>query len=40
MSAKLTTAKVENFEAHIRKSYDGAFFELMVTHNLLVGSIT
>jgi GNAT superfamily N-acetyltransferase len=39
MSAKLTSAKVQKFEAHVRKSYEGVFFELMVTHNLLVGNV-
>jgi GNAT superfamily N-acetyltransferase len=39
MSAKLTFAKVRKFEAHIRKSYEGVVFELMVTHDLLVGNV-
>lgn len=36
MPAKLSAAKIRKFEAHIRKSYEGVFFELMVTHSLLV----
>jgi len=36
MSAKLTTAKIHEFEAHIKKRYEGVVFELMVMHNLLV----
>jgi GNAT superfamily N-acetyltransferase len=39
MSAKLTPAKVRQFEVHIRKTYEGVFFELMITHNLLVGNV-
>jgi GNAT superfamily N-acetyltransferase len=39
MSAKLTPAKVQKFEAHIRKGYESVFFELMVTHNFLVGNV-
>jgi len=35
MSVKLP-AKVQKFEAHIKKTYEGVVFELMVTHNLLV----
>jgi GNAT superfamily N-acetyltransferase len=36
MPAKLTSAKVQKFEAHIMSSYEGVVFELMVTRNLLV----
>jgi GNAT superfamily N-acetyltransferase len=39
MSVKLTPAKVRKFEAHIRKSHENVFFELMVTQNLLVGNV-
>jgi GNAT superfamily N-acetyltransferase len=39
MSAKLTPAKVEKFEAHIKRSYEGVVFDLMVTHNLRLGRI-
>jgi GNAT superfamily N-acetyltransferase len=39
MSPKLTLAKVQKFESHIRKSHDGVFFELMVTHDFLVGNV-
>jgi GNAT superfamily N-acetyltransferase len=39
MPAKITPAKVQKFEAHIRKSYEGVVFELMGTHNLLVENI-
>ena len=38
MSVKLP-AEVQKFEAHIKKSYDGVVFELMVTHNLLVRKV-
>jgi GNAT superfamily N-acetyltransferase len=38
MSAKLP-AEVQRFEAHIKKSYEGVVFELMVTHNLLVRKV-
>jgi GNAT superfamily N-acetyltransferase len=37
MSAKLTPAKVQKFEAHIKKSHEGVVFDLMVTHNLRLG---
>jgi len=39
MSAKLTPAKVEKFEAHIKNSYEGVVFELMATHSLLVRKV-
>jgi hypothetical protein len=39
MSELLSTAKVQRFEAHIRKNYDGVFFELMITHDLLVRQV-
>ena len=39
MSAKLTPARLRKFEACIRKSYEGVFFELMVTHTLVVGNV-
>jgi GNAT superfamily N-acetyltransferase len=39
MSVKLTPAKVQKFEAHIRKCYEGVFFELMVTHSLLARNV-
>jgi hypothetical protein len=39
MSAKLTAAKVQKFEAYIRNNYESVFFELMITHNLLVGNV-
>jgi len=35
MSIKLSVAEVQTFESHIKKSHEGVFFELMVTHNLL-----
>jgi GNAT superfamily N-acetyltransferase len=35
-SANLTSAAVQKFEAHIKKSYEGVVFELMVTHGLFV----
>ena len=38
MPAKLP-AEVQKFEAHIKKSYEGVVFELMVTHNLLVRKV-
>jgi GNAT superfamily N-acetyltransferase len=38
-SAKLTSAKVQKFESRIKKSHEGVFFELMVTHNLLVRNV-
>jgi hypothetical protein len=38
MSVKLSIAKVEKFENYIKRTYDGVVFELMVTHNLLVGT--
>jgi GNAT superfamily N-acetyltransferase len=39
MSAKLTPADVQMFEAHIKKSYEGVVFELMITHNRLLESV-
>lgn len=39
MPVKLTPAKVQKFEDHIKKSYEGVIFELMVTHNLLPGRV-
>jgi hypothetical protein len=39
MSEKLSAAKVQRFEAHIKKNYDGVFFELMITRNLLVKQV-
>jgi GNAT superfamily N-acetyltransferase len=39
MPAKLTRAKIQKFEAHIRKSHERVFFELMVTHSLLTGNV-
>jgi GNAT superfamily N-acetyltransferase len=38
-SAKLTVAKVQKFESHIKQCNEGVFFELMVTHNRLVGNV-
>ena len=38
-STKLTHARVQKFEAHIKRSYEGVFFELMVTHNLVVRKV-
>jgi GNAT superfamily N-acetyltransferase len=38
-STNLTSAKVQKFESHIKKSHEGVFFELMVTHNLHVGNV-
>src|SRR5277367_1331600 len=32
-------AEVRRFEAHIKKTYEGVVFELMVTHNLLVRKV-
>jgi GNAT superfamily N-acetyltransferase len=37
-SAKLTSAKVQKFEAHIKRHHEGVFFELMVTQNRFVES--
>jgi GNAT superfamily N-acetyltransferase len=37
-STKLTVAKVQKFEARIKKRHEGVFFELMITHNRLVES--
>ena len=34
---KLTPKDLQKFESHIKKSYEGVVFELMVTHNILVG---
>ena len=33
MFVNLSTAKIRKFESHIKKSYEGVIFELMVTHN-------
>ena len=38
MSVKLP-AEVQKFEAHIKKTYEGVVFELMVTHDLLVRKV-
>ena len=38
MSAKLP-AEVQKFETHIKKTYEGVVFELMVTHNLVVRKV-
>ena len=38
MSVKLNTTKVREFESHIKESYEGVFFELMVTHSLLLAN--
>jgi GNAT superfamily N-acetyltransferase len=38
MSVKLSTAMIQKFESHIKKSYEAVFFELMGTHNPLVGN--
>ena len=38
MAAKLTPAAVQRFETHIKRAYANVVFELMVTHNLLVGN--
>jgi hypothetical protein len=38
MSERLP-AEVQKFEAHIKKTYEGVVFELMVTHNLLVKKV-
>jgi GNAT superfamily N-acetyltransferase len=35
----LTAAKVQEFENHIKKSYEGVVFELMVMHSVLVGKV-
>jgi len=35
---KLSTATIQEFETHIKKIYEGVVFELMATHNLLVGN--
>jgi GNAT superfamily N-acetyltransferase len=37
-AGKLTSAKVQRFEAYIRKRHEGVFFELMVTRSRLVES--
>jgi GNAT superfamily N-acetyltransferase len=39
MSAKLTPAKVEEFEAHIKNRYEGVVFELMAPHYLLLRNV-
>jgi GNAT superfamily N-acetyltransferase len=36
MSVKLSTAMIQNFECHIKRSYEGVVFELTVSPNLLV----
>jgi GNAT superfamily N-acetyltransferase len=38
LSANLA-AEVRRFEAHIKKTYEGVVFELMVTHNLLLRKV-
>jgi GNAT superfamily N-acetyltransferase len=38
MVVKLSTAKVQKFESHIKKSHEGVVFELMHIRNLLVGN--
>jgi hypothetical protein len=38
MSTSLTPAKIRKFETHIKRTYDGVVFELMITHNRLVES--
>jgi GNAT superfamily N-acetyltransferase len=37
MSVNLSPAKIQKFESHIKRSYEGVVFELMVTHNVLMG---
>jgi len=37
MSMKLTAARVQRFESHIKRSHEGVVFELMVTHDHLLG---
>jgi GNAT superfamily N-acetyltransferase len=38
MPVKLSTARIQKFEAHIKHSYEGVVFELMVPRNLPVGN--
>ena len=38
-SMKFSAAKIQKFEAHIKKSYENVFFELGVTHDLVVGNV-
>ena len=38
MAVTLSTARIQEFEAHIKKSYEGVVFELMHIHNLLAGN--
>src|SRR4051812_11244315 len=38
MSANLTSAKVQTFEEHIKKNYDGVVFDLVVTPTLRLGN--
>jgi GNAT superfamily N-acetyltransferase len=38
MSVKLTAAKIQKFETHIKKHYEDVIFELMATHSVLVGN--
>ena len=35
---KLSTAKIQKFESHIKKIHEGVIFELMVPHNLPLGN--
>ena len=39
MPTKLTSAKVQKFESHIRRAYEGVVFELMVLPGILVGNV-
>ncbi len=36
-TVKLSSAKIQKFESHIKNLYEGVVFELMVTHSLPVG---
>ena len=38
-SVNLSAAKLQEFESHIKKTYEGVVFELTFAHSLLVGSI-
>jgi hypothetical protein len=40
VSTELTAVEVQKFESHIKKSYVGVVFELLVMHNVLVRNAT
>jgi hypothetical protein len=39
MPMKLNAAKIQKFETYIKKIYEGVVFELMSTHNFVVGNV-